>query len=158
MQAWSIGKIVRNLKFEKVQGYTLTSLFITFVIVRLWGKTIASATSNHFQGLCTVSKNMLYRTLLNDRIDWRIFLTKITLRFHTIFQEHLVDTDENDTCAILDDTAFQKERCPNRSCQQGVRPCHPQFHLWNKMPNARPLWRKKLLSHRLFPSSGKREE
>lgn len=33
---------------------------------------------------------------------------KITLRFHTIFQEHLVDTDENDTCAILDDTAFQK--------------------------------------------------
>lgn len=35
MQAWSIGKIVRNLKFEKVQGYTLTSLFITFVIVRL---------------------------------------------------------------------------------------------------------------------------
>lgn len=108
MQAWSIGKIVRNLKFEKVQGYTLTSLFITFVIVRLWGKTIASATSNHFQGLCTVSKNMLYRTLLNARIDWRIFLTKITLRFHTIFQEHQVDTDENDTCAILDDTAFQK--------------------------------------------------
>lgn len=108
MQAWSIGKIVRNLKFEKVQGYTLTSLFITFVIVRLWEKTIASATSNHFQGLCTVSKNMLYRTLLNARIDWRIFLTKITLRFHTIFQEHQVDTDENDTCAILDDTAFQK--------------------------------------------------
>lgn len=48
MRAWGIGKIVQNLKFEKVQGYTLSSLFITLVIMRLWGKTIASATSNHF--------------------------------------------------------------------------------------------------------------
>lgn len=108
MRAWGIGKIVQNLKFEKVQGYTLSSLFITLVIMRLWGETIASATSNHFQGLCTVSKNTLYRTLLNAHIDWRMFLTKITLRFHGILQERQVDTDENDTCAILDDTTFQK--------------------------------------------------
>ena len=46
MKALGIGKIVRNLKFEKTQGYTLTSLFI----MRLWGKTIACATSNHFHG------------------------------------------------------------------------------------------------------------
>ena len=59
MRAWVIGKIVQNLKFEKVQGYTLSSLFITLVIIRLWGKTIDSATSNHFQRLCTVSKNTL---------------------------------------------------------------------------------------------------
>lgn len=39
MQALGIGKIVRNLKFEKIQGYTLTSLFITLLIMRLWGKT-----------------------------------------------------------------------------------------------------------------------
>lgn len=92
MQALGIGTIVRSLKFEKVQGYTLTSLFITLLIVRLWGKTIAGATSNHFHGLCAVSKNTLYRGLLNARIDWRMLLTKITLRFH----------------AILDDTTFQK--------------------------------------------------
>lgn len=52
MKALGIGKIVRNLKFEKTQGYTLTSLFISLLIMRLWGKTIASATSNHFHGLC----------------------------------------------------------------------------------------------------------
>ena len=108
IKAWGIGKIVRNLKFEKVQGYTLSSLFTTLIIMRLWGKTIASASSNHFQGLCTVSKNTLYRTLLNARIDWRMYLTKITHRFHGILKERQVDTDENDTCAILDDTAFQK--------------------------------------------------
>ena len=56
MKALGIGKIVRNLKFEKDQGYTLTSLFITLIIVRLWGKTIAGSTSNHFHGLCAVSK------------------------------------------------------------------------------------------------------
>ena len=77
-QALGIGKIVRNLKFEKTQGYTLTSLFISLLIMRLWGKTIASATSNHFHGLCAVSKNTLYRALLNARIDWRMLLTKIT--------------------------------------------------------------------------------
>ena len=43
MQTFGIGKIVRNLKFEKVQGFTLSSLFITLVIVRLWGKTVAKA-------------------------------------------------------------------------------------------------------------------
>ena len=69
MKALGIGKIVRNLKFEKTQGYTLTSLFISLLIMRLWGKTIASATSNHFHGLCIVSKNTLYRALLNARID-----------------------------------------------------------------------------------------
>ena len=108
MKALGIGKIVRNLKFEKAQGYTLTSLFISLLIMRLWGKTIASATSNHFHGLCTVSKNTLYRALLNARIDWRMLLTKITLRFHAILREHQVNTDEHDTCAILDDTTFQK--------------------------------------------------
>jgi hypothetical protein len=108
MKALGIGKIVRNLKFEKAQGYTLTSLFISLLIMRLWGKTIASATSNHFHGLCAVSKNTLYRALLNARIDWRMLLTKITLRFHAILREHQVNTDENDTCAILDDTTFQK--------------------------------------------------
>ena len=108
IQALGIGKIVRNLKFEKVQGYALSSLFIALIIVRLWEKTIAGATSNHFHGLCTVSKNTLYRTLLNARIDWRMLLTKITLRFHAILREHQVSTDEHDTCAILDDTTFQK--------------------------------------------------
>ena len=108
MKALGIGKIVRNLKFEKAQGYTLASLFISLLIMRLWGKTIASATSNHFHGLCAVSKNTLYRALLNARIDWRMLLTKITLRFHAILREHQVDTDEHDTCAILDDTTFQK--------------------------------------------------
>ena len=108
MKALGIGKIVRNLKFEKTQGYTLTSLFISLLIMRLWGKTIASATSNHFHGLCAVSKNTLYRALLNARIDWRMLLTKITLRFHAILREHQVDTNEHDTCAILDDTTFQK--------------------------------------------------
>lgn len=108
MKALGIGKIVRNLKFEKTQGYVLTSLFISLLIMRLWGKTIASATSNHFHGLCTVSKNTLYRALLNARIDWRMLLTKITLRFHAILREHQVNTDEHDTCAILDDTTFQK--------------------------------------------------
>lgn len=108
MKALEIGKIVRNLKFEKTQGYTLTSLFISLLIMRLWGKTIACATSNHFHGLCAVSKNTLYRALLNARIDWRMLLAKITLRFHAIFREHQVNTDEHDTCAILDDTTFQK--------------------------------------------------
>ena len=108
MKALGIGKIVRNLKFEKAQGYTLASLFISLLIMRLWGKTIASATSNHFHGLCAVSKNTLYRALLNARIDWRMLLTKITLRFHVILREHQVDTNEHDTCAILDDTTFQK--------------------------------------------------
>ena len=84
MKALGIGKIVRNLKFEKAQGYTLASLFISLLIMRLLGKTIACATSNHFRGLCTVSKNTLYRALLNARIDWRMLLTKITLRFHDI--------------------------------------------------------------------------
>ena len=91
MKALGIGKIVRNLKFEKAQGYTLASLFISLLIMRLWGKTIASATSNHFHGLCTVSKNTLYRALLNARIDWRMLLTKITLRFHAILREHQVN-------------------------------------------------------------------
>ena len=108
MKALGIGKIVRNLKFEKAQGYTLASLFISLLIMRLWGKTIASATSNHFHGLCAVSKNTLYRALLNARIDWRMLLTKITLRFHAILREHQVNTDGHDTCAILDDTTFQK--------------------------------------------------
>ena len=40
MQALGIGTIVRSLKFEKVQGYTLTSLFITLLIVRLWGRRL----------------------------------------------------------------------------------------------------------------------
>ena len=97
MNALGIGKIVRNLKFEKAQGYTLASLFISLLIMRLWGKTIASATSNHFHGLCAVSKNTLYRALLNARIDWRMLLTKITLRFHAILREHQVNTDEHDT-------------------------------------------------------------
>ena len=108
MKALNIGKIVRNLKFEKAQGYTLTSLFISLLIMRLWGKTTACVTSNHFHGLCAVSKNTLYRALLNARIDWRMLLAKITLRFHAIFREHQVNTDEHDTCAILDDTTFRK--------------------------------------------------
>lgn len=108
MQTFGIGKIVRNLKFEKVQSFTLSSLFITLVIVRLWGKTVASATSNNIQKLCNVSKSTLYRALLNEGINWRMFLTQITLRFHAILQERQVNTDTNEICAILDDTTFQK--------------------------------------------------
>ena len=33
MKALGIGKIVRNLKFEKAQGYTLTFLFISLLIM-----------------------------------------------------------------------------------------------------------------------------
>lgn len=40
MQTFGIGKIVRNLKFEKVQGFTLSSLFVTLVIMRLWRKQL----------------------------------------------------------------------------------------------------------------------
>ena len=109
MKALGIGKIVRNLKFEKAQGYTLTFLFISLLIMRLWGKTIASATSNHFHGLCAVSKEHAVSRTLNARIDWRMLLTKISLRFHAILQKHQVDTNEHDTCAILDDTTFQKK-------------------------------------------------
>lgn len=76
MKALGIGKIVRNLKFEKTQGYTLTSLFISLLIMRLWGKTIASATSNHFHGLCAVSKNTLYRALLTPALTGECFLPK----------------------------------------------------------------------------------
>ena len=71
-------------------------------------KTVASATSNNIQKLCNVSKNTLYRALLNERINWRMFLTQITLRFHAILQERQVNTDTNEICAILDDTTFQK--------------------------------------------------
>lgn len=46
MKALGIGKIVRNLKFEKTQGYTLTSLFISLLIMRLWGKDDCKC---HFQ-------------------------------------------------------------------------------------------------------------
>lgn len=81
MKALGIGKIVRNLKFEKAQRYTLTSLFISLLIMRLCGKTIAGATSNHFHGLCAVSKNTPYRALLNARIDWRMLLTKVKSPF-----------------------------------------------------------------------------
>lgn len=53
MQTFSIGKIVRNLKFEEVQGFTLSSLFIKLVIVfaiintrpplfSVWGKSISA--------------------------------------------------------------------------------------------------------------------
>ena len=35
MKALGISKIVRNLKFEKAQGYTLTSLFISLLIMHL---------------------------------------------------------------------------------------------------------------------------
>ena len=35
MKALGIGKIVRNLKFEKAQGYTLASIFISLLIMRL---------------------------------------------------------------------------------------------------------------------------
>ena len=38
MQTFCIGKIVRSLKSEKAQDFTLSSLFITLVVVRLWGK------------------------------------------------------------------------------------------------------------------------
>ena len=50
MQALGIGTIVRSLKFEKVQGYTLTSLFITLLIVRLWGclSTVAARQTADF--------------------------------------------------------------------------------------------------------------
>ena len=53
---------------------------------------------------------------------------------------------------------LSKERHSNRRSQQGVRPCHPQFHLWNEMPDTGSLWREKLISHRLLPSSWKRKE
>lgn len=66
MQSFGIDKIVQNLKFKKIQGFTLGSLSVTLVIVHLWGKTVASATSNHLQRLCNVSN----RTLLNERFNW----------------------------------------------------------------------------------------
>lgn len=50
----------------------------------------------------------MYRALLNERFNWRMFLTQITLRFHAILQERQVNTDTNEICAILDDTTFQK--------------------------------------------------
>lgn len=61
-----------------------------------------------FRNICNVSKNTLYRALLNERFNWRMFLTQITLRFHAILQERQVNTDTNEICAILDDTTFQK--------------------------------------------------
>lgn len=46
IQALGIGKIVRNLKFEKVQGYALSSLFIALIIGALMGKDDCRS---HFQ-------------------------------------------------------------------------------------------------------------
>lgn len=153
MKALGIGKIVRNLKFEKAQGYTLTSLFISLLIMRLWGKTIASATSNHFHGLCAVSKNTLYRALLNARIDWRMLLTKITLRFHAILREHQVNTDEHDTCAILDDTTFQKSGIRIEGVSKVFDHVTHSFIYGMKCLTLALSDGKKLLSHRLLPSS-----
>ena len=110
MKALGIGKIVRNLKFEKAQGYTLTSLFISLLIMRLWGKTIASATSNHFHGLCAVSKNTLYRALLNARIDWRMLLipTSMTLVPSLMiqpFRRAAFESKESARCSTMSPTA-----------------------------------------------------
>ncbi len=139
MKALGIGKIVRNLKFEKAQGYTLTFLFISLLIMRLWGKTIASATSNHFHGLCAVSKEHAVSRTFESTHRLANASYKISLRFHAILQKHQVDTNEHDTCAILDDTTFQKKWHSNRRSQQGVRPRHPQLHLWNEMPDTGSL-------------------
>ena len=64
MKALGIGKIVRNLKFEKALGYTLPSLFISLLIMHLWGKTIACATSNHFHGLSSTLNKPFVASLI----------------------------------------------------------------------------------------------
>ena len=105
MKALEIGKIVRNLKFEKTQGYTLTSLFISLLIMRLWGKTTACVTSNHFHGLCAVSKNTLYRALLNARIDWRMLLTKVGLHANRSWGATTTRKPWHRTCSMCADTS-----------------------------------------------------
>lgn len=40
MQSYGIDKIVQNLKFKKIQGFTLGSLSVTLVIVHLWEKLL----------------------------------------------------------------------------------------------------------------------
>ena len=107
MKALGIGKIVRNLKFEKAQGYTLVPLHLAphhaFV-----GKDDCKC---HFQSfswtLRRVKEHAVSRTFERPhRLANASYQN--TLRFHAILQKHQVDTNEHDTCAILDDTTFQK--------------------------------------------------
>ena len=94
---------------RRAQGYTLTSLFISLLIMRLWARQSASATSNHFHGISRrVKEHAVSRTFERPhRLANASYQNNPSLPCHSP-KEHQVDTDEHDTCAILDDTTFQK--------------------------------------------------
>ena len=103
-----LGNILRSLHFEKLQGFTLASIFVVLIVFRLWGKTIGRATVKNSRCLCNVSKNTLYRALLNPRIDWRLFQTKMTLQLLAFLKKRKAEIEGQDNCVILDDTTFEK--------------------------------------------------
>ena len=106
MKALGIGKIVRNLKVREGSRLYLDLPLHLAPHHAPVGKTIASATSIIFMDFAPCQRTRCIAHF--ERPSTGECFTKITLRFHAIFREHQVDTDEHDTCAILDDTTFQK--------------------------------------------------
>ncbi|MFQ9797530.1 MAG: hypothetical protein ACLRYI_20525 [Bacteroides uniformis] len=134
MKAWeSVNR--SNLKFEKAQGYALT-----FSSSRshhaLWGKTIASATSNHFHGLCAVSRTSVSRTF--ERIDRECFLPKSAFASMEFSGSIRWIPTSMTLVPYLMMQPFKKWHS-NRRSQPDVRPRHPQLHLWNEMPDTGSL-------------------
>ena len=108
MKALGIGKIVRNLKFEKARGLYLDLSLNLAPHHAPVGKDDCKC---HFQSfswtLRRVKEHAVSRTFERPhRLANASYQNHPSLPCHS--PETSVDTNEHDTCAILDDTTFQK--------------------------------------------------
>ena len=61
-----------------------------------------------FYGLLETGKNCYYRMPERPSMDWRRLMNCTVIRFMCVLQRNGIQTDDGNSCVIIDDTALEK--------------------------------------------------
>ncbi|MDR2475380.1 MAG: transposase, partial [Bacteroidales bacterium] len=100
-----IGQLLKSFSDLKQHGYSMVTLIVKLILIRLGGLSIYAEQKT---GSKTLDENILYRLMNNSQIDWRKMLMSFAKRFIRIIQKNCESIDNQVRCFIIDDTLLEK--------------------------------------------------
>ena len=108
-------------------------------------KNISSVFNSKTAPNTTGEKDVYYRALANQKINWRNLLLLFVKRYLQV-DTRFSQTKNNTKCLIFDDTDNCKNRKNNRRRFKNPQPCYQPVYVWIEAPCCRLLERECIYS------------
>ena len=124
---FGLGHLLCRLSLEKHDGISAVQLILSLCLFRINGETIHSMYKKGFYGLLETGKNCYYRMLERPSMDWRRLMNYTVIRFMCVLRKNGIQTEDENSCVIIDDTALEKSGKFMGPYDEGLRSCKEEL-------------------------------